>query len=216
MILLWHYFDLQISLKIWSGEFLSSQNFLVLFVFIDYVTYGHVNVGISYTEKKEVRVLLKQVSCSIVSLVWSNNGIYSIIELLGRNASFDPICFFIFYLLLSLMVTFHLAKIKSWHRGGMLGEESLSSCIYCPSALLVLAHFFPYSILKSTPKGHWKFINTYEIFSATLIVCITSLEMMGRPLISPYPIKFFDRFLKSLCNIICITLSAVLLNLSVI
>lgn len=123
---------------------------------------------------------------------------------------------FLFLFIIIFNGNFSFSKNKIMILFSTKGEESLSSCIYCPSALLVLAHFFPYSILKSTPKGHWKFINTYEIFSATLIVCITSLEMMGRPLISPYPIKFFDRFLKSLCNIICITLSAVLLNLSVI
>ena len=185
--------------------------FWVLFVFIDCLTYRHVNVGISYTEKKEVRVRLKQVSCSIVSLVWCNNGIYSIIELLGRNASFDPLCFFIIF-----NGNFSFSKNKIMILFSTKGEEPLSSCMYFPSALHVLAHFCPYSILKSTPKGQWKFINAYEIFSVTLIVRITSLEMMAGPLISSYPKKFFDRFLKSLCNIICITLSAVLLNLSVI
>ena len=65
-------------------------------MFIDYLTYGHVNIGISYTEKKEVRVLLKQVSCSIVSYLGVIMVYYSIIELLGRNASFDPLCFFFF------------------------------------------------------------------------------------------------------------------------
>lgn len=153
MILLWHYFDLQISLKIWSGEFLSSQNFLVLFVFIDYLTYGHVNVGISYTEKKEVRVLLKQVSCSIVSLVWSNNGgIYSIIELLGRNASFDPLCFFIFYLLLSLMVTFHLAKIKSWYCSPLKVKSHSAHAYIVPLLCLFWHTFFPILSSNQRPK----------------------------------------------------------------
>ena len=105
-------------------------------MFIDYLTYGHVNIGISYTEKKEVRVLLKQVSCSIVSYLGVIMLYYSIIELLGRNASFDPLCFFIIF-----NGNFSFSKNKIMILFSTKGEEPLSSCMYFPSALHVLAHF---------------------------------------------------------------------------
>ena len=77
---------------------------------------------------------------------------YSIIELLGRNASFDSLCFLFIYLYIFFNGNFSFSKNKIMIMFSTKGEESLSSCIYFPSALHVLAHFVPIQSSNQHPK----------------------------------------------------------------